>query len=150
MTIADIAAGVVAMWFNAKGPNYATVSACATGAHAIGDAFRTIQYGDADLMIAGGAEAAVTPMGIAGFTNMRALSERNDCPTTASRPFDGTRDGFVMGEGGGIVVLEELEHAKRRGARIHAEMIGYGATADAYHITAPEGERDRAPRSMMP
>ncbi len=111
MFIADIAAGIVSMRFNAKGPNYATISACATSAHAIGDAFRTIQYGDADVIITGGSEATVTPMAIGGFANMKALSERNDSPETASRPFDATRDGFVMGEGGGIVILEELEHA---------------------------------------
>ncbi|HEX4684797.1 MAG TPA: beta-ketoacyl synthase N-terminal-like domain-containing protein, partial [Gemmatimonadaceae bacterium] len=112
MFISDIAAGLVSMRFNAKGPNYATISACATSAHAIGDAFRTIQYGDADVVITGGSEATVTPMAIGGFANMKALSERNDSPATASRPFDATRDGFVMGEGGAIVILEELEHAR--------------------------------------
>src|SRR5918996_6655484 len=132
MFIADIASGVVSMRFNARGPNYATVSACATSAHAIGTAFRSIQYGDADIMITGGAEATVTPMAIGGFANMKALSERNDSPESASRPFDATRDGFVMGEGAGIVVLEELGHAQARGARIHAEIVGYGATGDAY------------------
>jgi 3-oxoacyl-[acyl-carrier-protein] synthase II len=146
--IADIAAGVVSMRFHAKGPNYATVSACATSAHAIGDAARTIQYGDADVMIAGGSEAAVTPMSIGGFANMKALSERNESPATASRPFDATRDGFVMGEGAGIVILEELEHAKRRGARIYAEVAGYGATGDAYHLTAPAPEGEGAQRAM--
>ncbi|MEO5579719.1 MAG: beta-ketoacyl synthase N-terminal-like domain-containing protein, partial [Gemmatimonadaceae bacterium] len=130
MFIGDIAAGIVSMQFGAKGPNYATVSACATSAHAIGDSFRTIQYGDADVMITGGAEATVTPMAIGGFANMKALSERNDSPETASRPFDATRDGFVMGEGGATVVLEELDHALRRGARIYAEIVGYGATGD--------------------
>jgi 3-oxoacyl-[acyl-carrier-protein] synthase II len=148
MFIADIAAGIVSMRYNAKGPNYATVSACATSAHAIGDAFRTIQYGDADLMITGGAEATVTPMAIGGFANMKALSERNDTPGTASRPFDATRDGFVMGEGAGVVVLEELEHARRRGARIHGEIVGYGATGDAYHLTAPAPEGEGAQRAM--
>ncbi|MHB0947984.1 MAG: beta-ketoacyl-ACP synthase II [Gemmatimonadaceae bacterium] len=148
MFIADIAAGIVSMRFNAKGPNYATTSACATSAHAIGDAFRTIQYGDADVMITGGSEATVTPMAIGGFTNMKALSERNDSPETASRPFDATRDGFVMGEGGGVVVLEELEHARARGARIYAEIVGYGATADAYHLTAPAPEGEGAQRAM--
>src|SRR3990170_1043233 len=123
------------MRFNAKGPNYATVSACATSAHAIGTAFRSIQYGDADVMITGGAEATVTPMAIGGFANMKALSERNDSPATASRPFDATRDGFVLGEGSGIVILEELEHARRRGVHIHGEIVGYGATGDAYHLT---------------
>ena len=148
MFIGDIAAGIVSMRFNAKGPNYATVSACATSAHAIGDSFRTIQYGDADVMITGGAEATVTPMAIGGFANMKALSERNDTPETASRPFDATRDGFVMGEGGATVVLEELEHAKRRGARIYAEIVGYGATGDAYHLTAPAPNGEGAQRSM--
>jgi beta-ketoacyl-acyl-carrier-protein synthase II len=148
MFIADIAAGLVSMRFNAKGPNYATVSACATSAHAIGDAFRTIQYGDADIMITGGSEATVTPMAIGGFANMKALSERNDSPGTASRPFDQTRDGFVMGEGAGVVVLEELEHARKRGARVYAEIVGYGATGDAYHLTAPAPEGEGAQRAM--
>ncbi|MFI5232981.1 MAG: beta-ketoacyl-ACP synthase II [Gemmatimonadales bacterium] len=146
--IADIAAGIVSMRFQAKGPNYATVSACATSAHAIGDATRTIQYGDADVIIAGGSEAAVTPMSIGGFANMKALSERNDSPATASRPFDAGRDGFVMGEGAGIVILEELEHARRRGARIYAEVAGYGATGDAHHLTAPAPEGEGAQRAM--
>ena len=148
MFIADIAAGLVSMRFNAKGPNYATVSACATSAHAIGDAYRTIQYGDADVMITGGSEATVTPMAIGGFANMKALSERNDSPESASRPFDATRDGFVMGEGAGVVVLEELEHAVKRGARIYAEIVGYGATGDAYHLTAPAPEGEGAQRAM--
>ncbi|HET9424701.1 MAG TPA: beta-ketoacyl-ACP synthase II [Gemmatimonadaceae bacterium] len=148
MFIADIAAGIVSMRFNAKGPNYATVSACATSAHAIGDAFRTIQYGDADIMITGGSEATVTPMAIGGFANMKALSERNESPATASRPFDATRDGFVMGEGAGVVVLEELEHAKARGAKIYAEIVGYGATGDAHHLTAPAPEGEGAQRAM--
>jgi 3-oxoacyl-[acyl-carrier-protein] synthase II len=148
MFISDIAAGIVSMRFNAKGPNYATVSACATSAHAIGDAFRTIQYGDADVMITGGSEATVTPMAIGGFANMKALSERNDSPETASRPFDATRDGFVMGEGGAVVVLEELEHARRRGARIYGEVVGYGATGDAYHLTAPAPDGEGAQRAM--
>jgi 3-oxoacyl-[acyl-carrier-protein] synthase II len=148
MFIADIAAGIVSMRFNAKGPNYATVSACATSAHAIGDAFRAIQYGDADIILSGGAEATVTPMAIGGFANMKALSERNDSPETASRPFDATRDGFVMGEGSGVVVLEELEHARKRGARIYAEIVGYGATGDAYHLTAPAPDGEGAQRAM--
>jgi 3-oxoacyl-[acyl-carrier-protein] synthase II len=148
MFIADIAAGIVSMMFNAKGPNYATVSACATSAHAIGDAYRTIQYGDADIMITGGAEATVTPMAIGGFANMKALSERNDSPETASRPFDATRDGFVMGEGAGILILEELEHALKRGATIYAEIVGYGATGDAYHLTAPAPDGEGAQRAM--
>lgn len=148
MFISDIAAGIVSMQFGAKGPNYATVSACATSAHAIGDAFRTIQYGDADVMITGGAEATVTPMAVGGFANMKALSERNDSPGTASRPFDLTRDGFVMGEGGAVLILEELDHAKNRGARIYSEIIGYGATGDAYHLTAPAPNGEGAQRAM--
>ncbi len=146
--IADIAAGIVSMRFDARGPNYATVSACATGAHAIGDAFRCIQYGDADVMLAGGAEATVTPMAIGGFGNMKALSERNDDPATASRPFDKDRDGFVMGEGSGVIVLEELEQAKARGATIYAEIVGYGATGDAHHLTAPAPDGEGAQRAM--
>src|SRR5690349_12720838 len=148
MFISDIAAGLVSMRYNAKGPNYATISACATGAHAIGDAYRTIQYGDADIMITGGSEATVTPMAIGGFANMKALSERNESPATASRPFDATRDGFVMGEGAGVVILEEYEHAKARGAKIHAEIVGYGATGDAHHLTAPAPEGEGAQRAM--
>jgi 3-oxoacyl-[acyl-carrier-protein] synthase II len=148
MFISDIAAGIVSMQFNARGPNYATVSACATSAHAIGDAFRTIQYGDADVMITGGAEATVTPMAIGGFANMRALSERNDEMESASRPFDATRDGFVMGEGSAVIILEELQHALARGARIYAEVAGYGATGDAYHLTAPAPDGEGAQRAM--
>jgi 3-oxoacyl-[acyl-carrier-protein] synthase II len=148
MFIADIAAGVVSMRFNARGPNYATVSACATSAHAIGDAFRTIQYGDADVMICGGSEAAVTAMSIGGFANMTALSTNNEEYATASRPFDKTRDGFVMGEGAGIVVLEELEHALRRGARIYGEVGGYRATGDAYHLTGQLPEHEGLQRAM--
>jgi len=148
MFISDIAAGIVSMQFGAKGPNYATVSACATSAHAIGDAYRTIQYGDADVMITGGSEATVTPMAVGGFANMKALSERNDSPETASRPFDLTRDGFVMGEGGAVLILEELEHARKRGARIYSEIIGYGATGDAYHLTAPAPNGEGAQRAM--
>jgi 3-oxoacyl-[acyl-carrier-protein] synthase II len=148
MFISDIAAGIVSMQFNAKGPNYATVSACATSGHAIGDAFRTIQYGDADVMITGGTEATVTAMAVGGFTNMKALSERNDSPETASRPFDATRDGFVMGEGGAVMILEELEHAKARGATIYSELVGYGATGDAYHLTAPAPNGEGAQRAM--
>src|SRR4030095_9807944 len=140
MYIADIAAGVVSMRFNAKGPNYATVSACSTSGHSIGEAFRTIMYGDADGMIAGGSEAAISIMSVGGFGNMTALSTNNDEPQTASRPFDVSRDGFVLGEGAGIVILEELEHAKARGAKIYVELAGYGATGDAYHLTGqPEG-----------
>jgi 3-oxoacyl-[acyl-carrier-protein] synthase II len=148
MFIADIAAGIVSMRFNARGPNYATVSACASSAHAIGDAFRAIQYGDADIMLAGGAEATVTPMAIGGFANMKALSERNDEPERASRPFDATRDGFVMGEGAAVIILEEHEHAQARGARIYGEIIGYGMTGDAYHLTAPAPDGEGAQRAM--
>src|SRR3954467_12242530 len=148
MFISDIAAGPVAMRYTAKGPNYATISACATSAHAIGDAFRTIQYGDADIVITGGSEATVTPMAIGGFANMKALSERNDSPETASRPFDQTRDGFVMGEGSGVVVLEDYEHAVKRGAHMYAEIVGYGATGDAYHLTAPAPDGEGAQRAM--
>ncbi|MGH7711829.1 MAG: beta-ketoacyl-ACP synthase II, partial [Gemmatimonadaceae bacterium] len=127
---------------------YATVSACSTSAHALGDAYRTIQYGDADIILAGGTEATVTPMAIGGFANMKALSERNDDPKAASRPFEKDRDGFVMGDGAGMVVLEELEHAKRRGAHIYAEMVGYGATGDAYHLTAPPPDHEGLQRAM--
>lgn len=148
MFIPDMAAGIVSIRFRAKGPNYATVSACATSAHAIGDAFRIIQYGDADVMITGGTEAAITPMSIGGFTTMQALSENNADWQHASRPFDKDRDGFVMGEGAGIVVLEELEHARRRGATIYGEVVGYGATGDAFHITQPAPEGEGAQRSM--
>src|SRR3954471_13430845 len=148
MFIADIAAGVVSMRFNARGPNYATVSACATSAHAVGDAFRCIQYGDADVVITGGSEATVTPMAIGGFANMKALSERNESPETASRPFDATRDGFVMGEGAGIVILEELSHALARGARIYAEVGGYRASGDAYHLTGQLPEHEGLQRAM--
>ncbi len=148
MFIGDIAAGIVSMRLQAKGPNYATVSACASSAHAIGDAFRLIQYGDADVMVAGGAEAAVTPMSIGGFANMTALSTRNDDPASASRPFDKDRDGFVMGEGSGVVVLEELEHARRRGARIYGEIVGYRATGDAYHLTGQPEAHEGLQRAM--
>ena len=138
MFIPDMAAGMVSIRHGAKGPNYATVSACASSGHALGDAFRILQRGDADVMLAGGTEAAVTPLCIAGFSSMRAMSTRNDDPAAASRPFDLGRDGFVIGEGAGALVLETLEHAQARGAEILAEMVGYGASADAYHITAPE------------
>ncbi len=137
MFIPDIASGVVAIRHGARGPNYCTVSACASGAHAIGEAFRLIRSGETDRMIAGGAEAAITPLAIAGFSNMRALSTRNDEPTRASRPFDKERDGFVMGDGAGIVVLEALEHAEQRGAPVYGELVGYGLSADAHHITQP-------------
>ena len=148
MYIVDIAAGVVSMRFNARGPNFATVSACATSAHAIGVSFRAIQNGEALVMLAGGSEAAVTPMSIGGFGNMTALSTRNDSPATASRPFDATRDGFVLGEGAGVVVLEELEHARRRGARIYGELVGYAATGDAYHLTGQLPEHEGLQRAM--
>jgi len=148
MYILDIAAGHISMKWGLKGPNYAVVSACATGSTAIGDALRHIQYGDADIFIAGGTEACITPIAYAGFANMKALSRRNDEPEKASRPFDSDRDGFVMGEGAGLLVLEELEHAHNRGAKIHAELIGYGATADAYHITAPAPGGEGAMRAM--
>jgi len=136
-TIANMGSGLLSIRFGARGPNTCTVTACASGTHAIGDAFRLIQRGDADVMIAGGAEAPVNRLGITGFAAMRALSTRNDDPTRASRPFDKTRDGFVVAEGAGIVVLESLEHALARGARIHAEVLGYGMSGDAFHITAP-------------
>jgi len=148
MFIGDIAAGVVSMKFQAKGPNFSVQSACATSGHAIGESFRIIQYGDADVMIAGGTEASITPMSIGGFINMQALSERNESPETASRPFDATRDGFVMGEGSGVVILEELEHAKARGARIYGEIAGYGATADAYHLTGQPEDHEGLQRAM--
>jgi 3-oxoacyl-[acyl-carrier-protein] synthase II len=148
MMISDIAAGLISMRYGLKGPNYATVSACSTGAHAIGDAFLLIRSGMADVVVAGGSEAAVTPMAIAGFANMKALSEWNDRPREASRPFDAERNGFVVGEGAGLVLLEELEHAKARGARIYGELAGYGSTGDAYHITAPAPQGEGAVRAM--
>jgi len=149
MLIPDIAAGNISIKHGFKGPNYATVSACATASHAIGDAYRIIQYGDADAMLCGGSEAPITPMGLGGFDNMRALSSRNDAPEKASRPFDAGRDGFVIGEGGGAVMLEELEFALKRGAKnIYAEIVGLGFTADAHHITAPAEGGEGAVRSM--
>ncbi len=148
LMINDMAAGIVAIHSGAKGPNSCTTTACASGTNAIGDAFEVIKRGDADVMIAGGAEAAITPLGFAGFCAAQTLSTRNDDPTHASRPFDLNRDGFVMGEGSGIVVLEELEHAKKRGAKILAEVIGYGMSGDAYHMTAPHSEGDGAIRAM--
>ncbi|MCS1351362.1 beta-ketoacyl-ACP synthase II [Mechercharimyces sp. CAU 1602] len=148
MMIANIASGQVSILTGAKGPNSAPISACATGTHAIGDAFRMVQRGDADIMIAGGTEATITPMAIAGFASMHALSKRNDEPERASRPFDQERDGFVMGEGAGVLVLESLEHAQKRGANIIAEVVGYGMTADAYHLTSPSPEGEGAGRAM--
>ena len=148
MLIPDIACGNISIKYGFKGPNYATVSACATASHAIGDAFRIIQYGDADIMVCGGSEAPITPMGLGGFNSMKALSTRNETPEKASRPFDANRDGFVMGEGGGTLVLEELEHAKKRGRKIYCELVGIGFTADAHHITAPPEGGEGAVRSM--
>ncbi len=148
MMISNIASGVFSMEYGFGGPNMAIVTACATANHSIGEAWRMIKFGDADAFIAGGAEASIRPMGLAGFANMKALSTRNDDPTRASRPFDTGRDGFVMGEGAGMVVIEELEHAKKRGAPILAELSGYGLSADAYHLTAPHPEGAGAARCM--
>src|SRR5436190_4596050 len=146
--IINLAAGQVSIRFGAKGPNSATCTACSASAHAIGDAFEIIKRGGADIMIAGGSEAAITPMGIGGFGALRALSTRNDEPSRASRPFDKDRDGFVVGEGAGVVILEDYESARRRGARIYAELVGYGMSADAYHITAPSEDGDGPFRVM--
>jgi 3-oxoacyl-[acyl-carrier-protein] synthase II len=148
MLISNMASGLVSMYHNLRGPNFATCSACATSNHALGEAWRTIKMGDATLMLAGGAEATIVPIGIGGFCAMRAMSTRNDNPKAASRPFDKDRDGFVMGEGSGVLVLEELEHALKRGARIYAELAGYGNTADAYHLTAPSEGGEGASRCM--
>ncbi len=147
-SIINLAAGQVSIRFNARGPNLATCTACTASAHAIGEAYEIIRREDADVMIAGGSEAAITPMGVGGFAAMRALSTRNDAPEKASRPFDKDRDGFVMGEGAGIVIIEELETAKRRGASIYAEIVGYGLTSDAYHLTSQPEEAHGAIRSM--
>ena len=148
-SIINLAAGQVSIRLGAKGPNSATCTACSASAHAIGDAFEIIKRDDADVMIAGGSEAAITPMGVGGFAAMRALSTRNDDPERASRPFDMDRDGFIMGEGSGVIILEELEFARRRGAPIYAELVGYGMTADAYHITAPSEDGDGGMRVMQ-
>ena len=148
MLIPDIACGNISIKYGFKGPNYATVSACATGSHAIGNAYRIVQYGDADIMVCGGSEAPITPMGLGGFNSMKALSTRNDAPEKASRPFDAQRDGFVMGEGSGTLILEELEHARQRGVKIYAELVGIGFTADAHHMTQPPDGGEGAVRSM--
>jgi 3-oxoacyl-[acyl-carrier-protein] synthase II len=147
--IVNLAAGQVSIRWGAKGPNEATCTACTTSSHSVGDAMKIIARGDADVMIAGGSEAAITPMGIGGFGAMRALSTRNDAPEKASRPFDADRDGFVVGEGAGILILEDLEHARRRGAKIYAELVGYGMSADAYHITQPAEGGEGAYRVML-
>lgn len=146
--IINMASGVISIRYGLKGPNMSVVTACATGSHAIGDAARIIERGDADIMVAGGAEAAITPLAVGGFSNMRALSRRNDEPTKASRPFDKDRDGFLVGEGGGVMILESLDHALKRGAKIYGEVVGYGMSSDAYHITMPSADGDGARRCM--
>jgi 3-oxoacyl-[acyl-carrier-protein] synthase II len=148
MLISNMASGMVSMYYGLRGPNFATCSACATANHAIGEAWRTIKMGDAQAMLAGGAEATIVPIGIGGFCAMKAMSTRNDDPQRASRPFDRERDGFVMGEGAGVLVLEDLGYAKARGARIYAELVGYGNTADAHHLTAPSPGGEGAARCM--
>jgi 3-oxoacyl-[acyl-carrier-protein] synthase II len=148
MLIANEASGQIAIHVGAKGPNLCVVTACATGSHSIGEAFRCIQHGDADAVIAGGVEATITPLAVAGFNAMKAISTRNDEPERASRPFERDRDGFVMGEGGAVMILEELEHARKRGATIYAEIVGYGYTGDAYHLAAPDPDGDGAARCM--
>ncbi|ADG06158.1 beta-ketoacyl-ACP synthase II [Kyrpidia tusciae] len=149
MMIADMASGQVSIQFGAKGPNSAPISACATGTHAVGDATRMIQYGAADVMIAGGTEATIHPMALAGFSSAKAMSTRNDEPERAVRPFDLQRDGFVMSEGAGVLILEALEHAQKRGARIYGEVVGYGMSGDAFHVTQPAPEGDGAARAMV-
>ncbi|MDH3514300.1 MAG: beta-ketoacyl-ACP synthase II [Gammaproteobacteria bacterium] len=149
MSIINMISGDLSVMLGLKGPNLAMVTACATATHGIGDAGRLIEYGDADVMIAGGAEAAITPTGLAGFGNAKALSTRNDSPETASRPWDKDRDGFVLGEGAGVVVLEEYEHAKKRGARIYCELVGFGMSGDAYHMTSPPESGEGAARCML-
>jgi 3-oxoacyl-[acyl-carrier-protein] synthase II len=149
MLIINLAPGHISIKYGAKGPNISSVSACATGTHSIGDAYHIIRRGDADAMIAGGTESTVTPLAIGGFAVMRALSTRNDDPLAASRPFEKNRDGFVLAEGAGIVVLEEYEAAKKRGAKIYAEIVGYGMTGDAYHLTQPAPEGEGAARCMQ-
>ena len=146
--IINLAAGQVSIRFGAKGPNLATCTACSASAHSVGESFEIIRRGDAEVMIAGGSEAAITPMSVGGFGRMQALSTRNDDPARASRPFDKDRDGFIIGEGAGVIILEELDYARRRGARIYAELVGYGASADAYHITAPSEDGEGAVRVM--
>lgn len=148
MMISNMAAGQVSIMLGAKGPNTNVSTACASGSHAIGDAFKIVQRGDATIMVAGGSEAGITPLSFAGFCNMKAMSTRNDSPENASRPFDKDRDGFVMGEGAGIVILEELEHALKRGAKIYAEVVGYGLTADAHHMTTPAENGEGASRAI--
>jgi 3-oxoacyl-[acyl-carrier-protein] synthase II len=148
MLISNMGSGTVSMEWGLQGPNYATTSACSTSAHSVGEAWRMLREGDADAFLAGGSESTIVPMGVGGFAAMKALSTRNDAPTKASRPWDRDRDGFVMSEGAGIVVLEELEHAKKRGAKIYAEILGYGLSADAYHMSAPLPEGEGAARCM--
>jgi len=148
MLISNMASGLFSMFYNLRGPNFATCSACATANHAIGEAWRAIKMGDAQVMFAGGAEATIVPIGIGGFCAMKAMSRRNEDPKHASRPFDRERDGFIMGEGAGVIVLEELEHARKRGAKIYCEIVGYGNTADAYHLTAPSPDGEGAVRCM--
>ncbi len=149
MIIPNMASGMVAIYMGLKGPNSCTVTACASGTNAIGEACRMIQYGEADMMVTGGTESAITPLGVAGFDSMHAITRRNEEPEKASRPFEKNRDGFLIGEGCGILVLEDLEHAKKRGARIYCELTGYGLSCDAYHITAPSPDGEGAARAMV-